>query len=98
MGYQKMDRAPGEQRPLILCEYAHAMGNSLSGFADYWRAFRQYPRLQGGFIWDWADQALEQGTLHWAYGGDFGDTPNDRQFCLNGLVFPDRTLHPGMLR
>ncbi|MEN3258596.1 beta-galactosidase [Sodalis endosymbiont of Spalangia cameroni] len=91
---------PGEQRPLILCEYAHAMGNSLGGFADYWRAFRQYPRLQGGFIWDWADQALERqdehGNTYWAYGGDFGDTPNDRQFCLNGLVFPDRSPHPAL--
>lgn len=91
---------PGEQRPLILCEYAHAMGNSLGSFADYWRAFRQYPRLQGGFIWDWADQAIERtdaaGRTYWAYGGDFGDQPNDRQFCLNGLVFPDRTPHPGL--
>lgn len=91
---KKWSGMPGEQRPLILCEYAHAMGNSLGGFADYWRAFRQYPRLQGGFIWDWVDQALErqdeQGNTHWACGGDFGDTPNDRQFCLNGLVFPDR--------
>ena len=91
---------PGEGRPLILCEYAHAMGNSLGNFADYWRAFRQYPRLQGGFIWDWADQALErvdnQGRTYWAYGGDFGDRPNDRQFCLNGVVFPDRTPHPAL--
>ena len=91
---------PGEPRPLILCEYAHAMGNSLGGFAEYWRAFRQFPRLQGGFIWDWADQALErtdeQGRTWWAYGGDFGDKPNDRQFCLNGMVFPDRTPHPGL--
>ncbi len=91
---------PGERRPLILCEYAHAMGNSLGSFAEYWRAFRQYPRLQGGFIWDWADQALErtddQGRTYWAYGGDFGDWPNDRQFCLNGVVFPDRTPHPGL--
>ncbi|WP_413727863.1 beta-galactosidase [Sodalis sp. RH19] len=92
---------PDEQRPLILCEYAHAMGNSLGGFAAYWRAFRQHPRLQGGFIWDWADQALErqdgEGRMFWAYGGDFGDTPNDRQFCLNGLVFPDRTPHPALV-
>jgi beta-galactosidase len=91
---------PNELRPLILCEYAHAMGNSLGNFADYWRAFRQYPRLQGGFIWDWADQALErtdeEGKVYWAYGGDFGDKPNDRQFCLNGLVFPDRSPHPAM--
>ncbi|TGG95472.1 beta-galactosidase [Natronospirillum operosum] len=92
---------PGEHRPLILCEYAHAMGNSLGNFADYWQAFRQYPRLQGGFIWDWVDQGLtctdEQGRSYWAYGGDFGDTPNDRQFCINGLLFPDRTPHPSLL-
>ena len=87
-----------EQRPLILCEYAHAMGNSLGSFDKYWQAFRQYPRLQGGFIWDWVDQGLTQidaqGTAFSAYGGDFGDVPNDRQFCINGLMFPDRTPHP----
>ncbi|PMH46080.1 beta-D-galactosidase [Vibrio sp. 10N.286.49.B3] len=89
---------PNEQRPLILCEYAHAMGNSLGSFDDYWQAFREYPRLQGGFIWDWVDQGLsqhdEQGNHFWAYGGDFGDEINDRQFCINGLIFPDRTPHP----
>lgn len=92
---------PGEQRPLILCEYAHAMGNSFGGFDRYWRAFRQHPRLQGGFVWDWADQSLtrldEAGNPWQAYGGDFGDTPNDRQFCMNGLVFADRTPHPALL-
>ena len=91
---------PGETRPLILCEYAHAMGNSFGGFDRYWQAFRQYPRLQGGFVWDWVDQALTKtdadGNVFWAYGGDFGDTPNDRQFCMNGLVFPDRTPHPAL--
>lgn len=91
---------PGEMRPLILCEYAHAMGNSLGGFHKYWEAFRQYPRLQGGFIWDWVDQSLnkrdENGQVFSAYGGDFGDTPNDRQFCMNGLVFADRTPHPSL--
>ncbi len=91
---------PGEQRPLILCEYAHAMGNSLGGFADYWQAFRQYPRLQGGFVWDWADQSIlktfDDGQQAMAYGGDFGDTPNDRQFCMNGLVASDRTPHPSL--
>ncbi len=91
---------PGEQRPLILCEYAHAMGNSFGGFAKYWQAFRQYPRLQGGFVWDWVDQSLikydENGNAWSAYGGDFGDTPNDRQFCMNGLVFADRTPHPAL--
>jgi beta-galactosidase len=89
---------PGENRPLILCEYAHAMGNSLGSFDKYWKAFREYPRLQGGFIWDWVDQGLtktdESGTKYWAYGGDFGDEINDRQFCINGLIFPDRTVHP----
>ncbi|CAM3369981.1 Beta-galactosidase [Klebsiella spallanzanii] len=91
---------PGEQRPLILCEYAHAMGNSFGGFAKYWQAFRQYPRLQGGFVWDWVDQSLikhdADGKLWSAYGGDFGDMPNDRQFCMNGLVFADRTPHPAL--
>ncbi|AUH05757.1 beta-galactosidase [Prodigiosinella confusarubida] len=91
---------PGETRPLILCEYAHAMGNSLGGFDRYWQAFRQHPRLQGGFIWDWVDQALiqydDQQHPFWAYGGDFGDQPNDRQFCLDGLLFPDRSAHPSL--
>ncbi|NCB56800.1 MAG: beta-galactosidase [Gammaproteobacteria bacterium] len=91
---------PGEERPLILCEYAHAMNNSLGGFARYWQAFRQYPRLQGGFIWDFVDQGISRisadGKPYWAYGGDFGDTPNDRQFCLNGVFFPDRTPHPSL--
>ncbi|HBT8338024.1 TPA: hypothetical protein MCK82_005579 [Klebsiella pneumoniae] len=77
------------------------MGNSLGNFADYWQAFREYPRLQGGFIWDWADQAIRKtfadGSVGWAYGGDFGDKPNDRQFCMNGLVFPDRTPHPSLV-
>ncbi|MEM1229012.1 MAG: beta-galactosidase [Pseudomonadota bacterium] len=91
----------GETRPLILCEYAHAMGNSLGNFADYWEAFRSHPRLQGGFIWDWVDQGLRKdrpdGSSDWAYGGDFGDQINDRQFCINGLVFPDRQPHPSLL-
>ncbi|MGY3885238.1 beta-galactosidase [Aeromonas aquatica] len=91
---------PDETRPLILCEYAHAMGNSLGGYAHYWQAFRDHPRLQGGFVWDWVDQGLDKhtddGRHYWAYGGDFGDSPNDRQFCCNGLLFPDRTPHPSL--
>ena len=90
----------GETRPVILCEYAHAMGNSLGNFADYWQVFRNEPRLQGGFIWDWVDQGLTKESSHgqgyWAYGGDFGDQINDRQFCINGLVFPDRSSHPAL--
>ncbi len=97
---QKWIGLPDEQRPLILCEYAHAMGNSLGSFDKYWEAFRQNPRLQGGFIWDWVDQGLdsrdEKGEHFWAYGGDFGDTINDRQFCINGLLFPDRSAHPAL--
>ncbi len=91
------------ERPLILCEYAHAMGNSVGNLQDYWNAIEQYKSLQGGFIWDWVDQGLlshtEDGTPFWAYGGDFGpDTvPSDGNFCLNGLVNPDRTVKPTLL-
>jgi len=87
-------------RPLIMCEYAHAMGNSLGNFVDYWEVINKYPALQGGFIWDWHDQGIvkhtEEGEKHWAFGGDFGpdDVPSDANFCLNGLLFPDRTPHP----
>ena len=85
-------------RPLILCEYAHAMGNSVGNLQDYWTAIETYPHLQGGCIWDWVDQGLykttEDGTRYFAYGGDFGDKPNDRDFCVNGLVNPDREPNP----
>jgi beta-galactosidase len=87
-------------RPLILCEYAHAMGNSVGNLQDYWDAIDRYPALQGGFIWDWVDQALlrhdADGNPFWAYGGDFGHptVPNDSNFCNNGLVAADRTPHP----
>ena len=98
VGIRKAIALPNEQRPLILCEYAHAMGNSLGSFDKYWQAFRDNPRLQGGFIWDWVDQGITKtdssGKQYWGYGGDFGDDINDRQFCINGLVFPDRTVHP----
>jgi len=87
-------------RPLIMCEYAHAMGNSCGGLADYWQAIRRHAGLQGGFIWDWKDQGLrvttEDGRVGWAYGGDFGDVPNDANFCINGLVAPDGTPHPAL--
>lgn len=89
-----------EKRPLIMCEYAHAMGNSLGGFDYYWKIIKKYPALQGGCIWDWVDQGMAEttpdGRKYWAYGGDFGDegTPSDGSFCINGIVFPDRTLKP----
>jgi beta-galactosidase len=87
-------------RPLILCEYSHAMGNSNGSLADYWAAFETYHGLQGGFIWEWIDHGIRQvdatGKTYWAYGGDFGDVPNDYNFCADGLVWPDRTPHPGL--
>ena len=89
------------RRPLIMCEYAHAMGNSVGNLKEYWDAIEGYHGLQGGFIWDWVDQGLlktdDDGVEYWAYGGDFGDTINDRNFCINGLIFPDRTVHPAMV-
>ena len=93
-------RDPRADRPLIMCEYAHAMGNSVGNLKEYWDAIEAYPGLQGGFIWDWVDQGLMKtdadGRPYWAYGGDFGDVINDMNFCLNGLIFPDRTVHPAM--
>lgn len=90
----------GIYRPFILCEYAHAMGNSVGGLADYWQVFEREPMAQGGCIWDWVDQSFDrtdsQGR-HWlAYGGDFGPAgiPSDNSFCCNGLVGSDRTPHP----
>ena len=88
------------RRPLILCEYAHAMGNSLGNFTDYWEIIHAHPSLQGGFIWDWVDQGLfkvtRAGDSIWAYGGDFGPpgTPSDGNFPINGLVQPHRRPNP----
>ncbi len=88
-----------QTRPFIMCEYAHAMGNSCGGLSNYWDTIYQYPQLQGGCIWDWVDQGLltkdAQGREFYAYGGDFGENmPSDRNFCINGLVDPDRKPHP----
>ena len=91
---------PASDRPLILCEYAHTMGNSLGNFTEYWDLIRKYPLLQGGSIWDWVDQGLlekdEEGTEYWTWGGDYGEkgTPSSGNFCINGVVFPDRTVKP----
>lgn len=91
---------PREQRPVIMCEYAHSMGNSTGNLREYWEAIRAHKRLCGGFIWDWIDQGLlktdEKGVQYWGYGGDFGDEINDGNFCINGLIWPDRTPHPAM--
>lgn len=87
-------------RPVILCEYAHAMGNSLGGFREYWDIIREYPNLQGGFIWDFVDQSLRDyrnGKMIYTYGGDYGRyTVDDNNFCSNGLVSPDRVPNPHM--
>ena len=90
---------PEDQRPLIQCEYSHAMGNSSGGFKEYWDAVRKYPKFQGGFIWDFVDQGLlmkdENGIEIFTYGGDFNDyDPSDNNFCCNGLIKPDREPSP----
>ena len=96
----EMAQDPEETRPVVMCEYAHSMGNSTGNLKEYWDAIEQYKRLQGGFIWDWVDQGIrqvtEEGEEWFAYGGDFGDEPNDGNFCINGLIWPDRTPHPGL--
>ncbi len=87
-------------RPYVLCEYAHAMGNSLGNFQEFMDVFEKYPNAIGGFIWDFVDQGLrkitDSGEEFWAYGGDFGDEPNDSNFCINGIVLPDRKPNPAL--
>ncbi len=89
-----------DSRPLIMCEYSHAMGNSNGGFNDYWNAVRENHGLQGGFIWEWIDHGIKikhkNRREFWGYGGHFGDEPNDGAFIQDGLVFPDRSPHPAM--
>ncbi len=91
---------PVDDRPMVLCEYAHAMGNSVGNLKEYWDAIRSHERLIGGFIWDWVDQGLRKRTADgkefWAYGGDYGDNPNDGNFCCNGIVQPDRRPNPSL--
>ncbi len=89
-----------DMRPLIQCEYAHAMGNSLGGMSKYWKMIRREPKYQGGFIWDFVDQGLRRkdsksGKTYYAYGGDYNEhDASDNNFCVNGLVNPDRKLNP----
>ncbi len=91
-----------DKRPLILCEYAHSMGNSTGNLQDYWNVIEKFPKLQGGFIWDWVDQGLlkrnENGESYFAYGGDYGPqgVPSDANFLANGLIHADRTIHPAL--
>ena len=131
-GIREWSKENTDYRPLILCEYSHAMGNSNGSLKEYWEAFEECHGLQGGFIWDWVDQGIIKksgskqglsdsvgtaydkndtpatiaekqsechipgGKYYWAFGGDFDDTPNDFDFCINGLIWPDRTPHPAM--
>jgi len=87
-----------DKRPVIMCEYAHAMGNSLGNMQEYWDIIYNNDRALGGYIWDWIDQGIEKkdenGVPFLAYGGDFGDTPNSGSFCLNGIIESDRTPKP----
>lgn len=100
--YEKLGKGEREDqvkgRPVIQCEYAHAMGNSMGGFKEYWDLIRKYPNLQGGFIWDFVDQSLRDyrnGKMIYTYGGDYGRyTVDDYNFCSNGIVSPDRVPNP----
>ena len=93
-------RSGAQRHPLVMCEFSHAMGNSNGTLAEYWDAIESTPGLQGGFIWEWRDHGLEQrlpdGTIRHAYGGDFGDMPNDGVFCIDGITFPDRSPKPAI--
>lgn len=91
-----------KEKPLIMCEYSHAMGNSCGGLSDYWDTINKYPQLQGGFIWDWVDQSFiqydENGSKWFAYGADFGHPSNipasDKNFLINGLISSERKPNP----
>ncbi|MFC4120845.1 glycoside hydrolase family 2 TIM barrel-domain containing protein [Nonomuraea zeae] len=83
--------------PFLQCEYAHAMGNGPGGLAEYQELFARYPRLAGGFIWEWIDHGLTHPAYEYAYGGDYGEPVHDGNFVIDGLVFPDRTPSPGLL-
>lgn len=89
-----------ETRPFIQCEYSHAMGNGPGDLKDYWDIFYKYDRLAGGFVWEWTDHAVKTKTAagieYYAYGGDFGEEIHDGNFCMDGLVYPDRTPHTGL--
>ncbi len=89
------------EKPHFLCEYAHAMGNGPGGLTEYWDTIYKYRRLQGGCVWEWCDHGIRQHTAdgqeYFAYGGDFGDEPNDGNFVIDGLVSADRVPSPGLI-
>ena len=91
----KGENLVNDKAPFFLCEYAHAMGNGPGSFKEYWDLIYKYPRLMGGCVWEWCDHAVahkqEDGTVTYTYGGDHGEFPHDGNFCVDGLVLPDRT-------
>ncbi|MEM7548588.1 MAG: glycoside hydrolase family 2 TIM barrel-domain containing protein [Bacteroidota bacterium] len=95
-----MAKNDSSNRPVIMCEYAHSMGNSTGNLKEYWDIIYNYPNAVGGYIWDWVDQGLlatnSNGEEYYAYGGDFGAELTDYNFCLNGIVYPDRKIKPAM--
>ncbi|MEK6794595.1 MAG: glycoside hydrolase family 2 TIM barrel-domain containing protein [Spirochaetota bacterium] len=99
--WKKWAQTDDTARPFILCEYAHAMGNGPGVFKEYWDLYWSEKNMQGGFVWEWCDHGITQftadGEKWYAYGGDFGETPHDRNFVCDGLVFPDRTPSPGLI-
>lgn len=92
---------PENKKPVFQCEYCHAMGNSPGDLKDYWDAFYKHNKIMGGCVWEWCDHGIytktEDGTPFYGYGGDFGEWPHDGNFCMDGLVYPDRTPHTGLL-
>ena len=93
---------PTKTKPMVLCEYIHAMGNGPGNMHEYVEAFHKHPKLQGGFVWEWANHGLvkhdaESGADFYAYGGDFGDVPNDANFVMDGVLFSDHTPTPGLV-
>lgn len=93
---------PENKKPYILCEYIHAMGNGPGDIEDYWKLIYEQKQLCGGFVWEWCDHGIYMGKAadgrnKYYYGGDFGEFPNDANFCVDGLVNPDRTVHTGLL-
>ncbi|MDA3930218.1 MAG: DUF4981 domain-containing protein [Prolixibacteraceae bacterium] len=97
-GINALGNSKYDQRPVMLCEYVHSMGNSTGNYKEYWDVINNNDVIFGGFIWDWIDQGIkatsDNGQNYWKYGGDFGDTPNDENFCMNGIVDANRTPHP----
>ena len=91
----------GPKKPFVQCEFVHAMGNGPGDIEDYWQQILKYDGFCGGFVWEWCDHAIDlgetgSGKIMYGYGGDFGEYPHDGNFCMDGLVYPDRTPHTGI--